>query len=496
MKIYKTIIMFVVLLALVLPVQSARADVAPPVEPFLAGLEPFKYEDTHVQMLYERVELELQPFHNFEYDSSGNHINVTANFVMRNRGNETESMQAIFPMGSLKDCAYLHDSNSYSESTSYTEYSIKNDSFEIFIDGTPVATKIVTTSHPYKNIYPECETMDWIGFDVTFPVNIDVVIIVKYVMDADYTDYMQNLSYVLETGAGWYGPIERAYVIFKLPYAVDDEMFLEATTPGFQKLYNEIFWSFQNLEPTSKDNIQVLFVSPDTWQFIQNAKRHIRENPANPEIWLDLVNIYQRIAYYHGPNVRSTYYVGKIAQTYESGIAANPYSAGLHASYADYLLFDCCYYFDMLGPTTEELILSHINKALASDPHNSLAIQSLGTLTQMRPYLSFNYPPTNPPMVTSVINSTPTETPLPTVTPKTGEIQKVVTVIQTKIVTATPKELTSTLTYTQTPTLTLIPMPEAIQNNSKVSVSNWVMWPLLLIAGGAAGVFISKKKWI
>jgi hypothetical protein len=342
--------------------------------------------------------------------------------------------------------------------------------------------------------------LNWIGFDVTFPVNTDVAIIIKYSMETTGVDDMQSINYVLETGSGWYGPIERAYVIVKFPYMASNENILEDTTPGYQMLYNEIFWSFQNLEPTSKDNIRVSIVSPDTWQYIMSNRQNVKENPANSDAWLNLAKVYHVISVWHGYNLRNLYYYNLIAPTYQRGISANPNSADLHAYYAEFLQRDCCFYYEGgISDSNLNKILAQVNLALALNPAHPVAIRVLGELKSMRAGLVFTPPPTIPPTETPVVSSTPTVTPSPSITPKPSQTPVVITVVNTKIVTTTPQKTATpaqTLTATPSPTPTFTLTPENwLAIGLKLS-SSLVTWPLLLLLGLAAGIFISKKKWI
>jgi hypothetical protein len=307
MKLMQRIIMVLLPLLLLFPTSLAYADMAPPPAPLLTGLEPFEYQDTHVQMVYERVELEVQDDQDSANGYSGSQVLVKASFVMRNRGKASESMQSIFPLESLSYCITNYAAGN---SPSYTYYGIDEDSFEIQVNGSTVPTRVVTTPHPYHDTSPDtCTEMHWIGFDVSFPVDTDVVVTVSYSMQSQTADAMQNIDYVLETGAGWYGPIERAYVVAKFPYTVSKDNILKDTTPGYQTLYNEIFWAFQNFEPGGKDNIRISIVSPGIWESILSVRQKIEEDPAVPQNWLDLAQAFQEIAYWHGSNIRSTYYL-------------------------------------------------------------------------------------------------------------------------------------------------------------------------------------------
>ncbi|HEX6033584.1 MAG TPA: hypothetical protein VFY83_04080 [Anaerolineales bacterium] len=486
-------IAFVLLLLLrfLIPSQVAHADISPPPAPELGGLEPFEYQDTNVQMVYERVEMEIQPFSYDDprYSFVASRVNVTAYFIMHNNGSSSESMQAIFPLESFSNCRM-----GFGGGNSYTNYFVQEDSFAVTIGGNKVPIQKVETDHPFR-IEDICEKMSWIGFDVTFPVDDDVVIKVQYVMETmGRADAMQNIEYILETGAGWAGPIQRGYVIVKFPYVATAENVLFESTPGYQFLYNEVFWSFENLEPTSEDNIHVSIVSPDTWQRILSLQRDLRENPQAPEKWLELAQIYFDIATWHWDNRRSDQYFDRIASAYERGIAENPNNAELYAKYAEFEMY-------MLSPrlvrelTEEEAapILSLLNKSLALDPDNELAQMNLSMLQSVAPSITFTPPPTIPPTATSLFTETPSVTPSTTITPVASEQNQtiVITVVHTKLVKA------STPTRKPIPTRTSLPTESPIQDEprNKVGTSPIILGALIVfLAGVGVGTFWSKKS--
>ena len=495
MKLLKRLVPLLLVLMLIFPAQSAHADMAPPPAPLLTGLEPFQYQNTQVQMVYERVEMEPQTYQASDQDHKQSRVTVKISFVMRNQGHATESMQSIFPLESLTECSGYMSTNNYS----YTYYSVNPDSFEIAVDGEPVTTQKVTTPHPYKD-NPQfskdvCAEMHWIGFNVTFPVNTDVVVTVSYNMDARGTDAMQNIDYVLETGAGWHGPIERAYVVVKFPYVVSQQNVLADTTPGYQMLYNEIFWSFQNFEPTPKDNLRVSIVSPGTWQTIQADQRLLDENPALPETWFELAQIYAEIAYGHIPVVRSEYYAKKMEATFNQGLAANPQSADLYAQIAIYKINNGDGLKLIRSTSQFDPILALISKSLALDPQNESAQTALRQVKDFLPDLTFTPPPTLPPTATAALSSTPTRTPVPSFTPRPSLTPVVVSVVNTVIVTATPARPDATRVLSPTPTTSLptATRTPAPQNPSGI---NWIAWPLLFVLGLCGGIFITKKKLI
>ena len=62
MRSAKILLVILFSIGLFVPSFPARADIAPPPAPQLGGLEPFAYQDTNVQMVYERVEMEIESF--------------------------------------------------------------------------------------------------------------------------------------------------------------------------------------------------------------------------------------------------------------------------------------------------------------------------------------------------------------------------------------------------------------------------------------------------
>ena len=432
-KMAKSVLFSLLMVSIFVPIHSARADIAPPPAPELGGLQPFDYQDTNVQMVYERVEMEVQPLQSEEASYLLSRIVVTAYFTMRNLGDSPESMQAIFPLESFSGCIGQDE-----RSNSYVEYSIKEETFTVVIDGVDVPIEKVSTDHPYKNaggISNQCDEMTWAGFDASFPADEDVVIRVQYVMDAASGDSMQNIEYILETGAGWAGPIERGYVIVKFPYSATTENVLPESTPGYQFLYNEVFWSFENLEPIRGDNIQVSIVSPAAWQKIVSLRRGIKEDPRSPQNWLDLADTYFDIATWHWDNIRSNAYLQKIPFVYQAGIATNPNNAELLASYAEFRLYQLSP--RLIRQLTEEEaapILDLLNRAMALEPKNELVQMILSDFLSVAPSVTFTPPATIPPTATPRFTRTPTKTSTPSKTSTSTVTPVVVTVVHTKIV--------------------------------------------------------------
>jgi hypothetical protein len=487
----KILFVFIFLLSLFTSSQPVQADMAPPPAPQLGGLQPFQYQSTNVQMVYERVEMEIQPFISQDDHFLNDPVTVTAYFTMRNLGDKPESMQAIFPLESFTNCRMGYSSGS----NSYTEYYVKEDSFSVMVNGNNVPVQKVVTDHPYadknSNYSEACSKMSWAGFEVAFPVGEDVVVRVQYAMESGMVDYMQNIEYILETGAGWAGPIERGYVVVKFPYTATPENVLAESTPGYQFLYNEIFWSFENLEPTSENNIQVSIVSPEVWLQILTLRREVKENPKSPEKWLQLARIYEGISVWHGSNLRNSYYDEKITPTYMKGIDLNPDNASLYSNYAESVFSRCCYFrWDIASKADRDSIMDLTNKALSLDPADPIAHDMVNILESQNSNFIFTPPPTIPPTATSLFTATPSVTPSATITPIPSETPIVVTVIHTKLIKAptATKDLDPALTIY--PTLT--PIPEESQKKSGPSFM--LLGALIVFATGVGSGFLLTKR--
>jgi hypothetical protein len=406
MNLAKIAFALLLLMSIFIPSGPAYADIAPEPEVELGGLQPPQFKPTEVAMLYERVEMELGMFQDdTERHDVQNRVMVNAYFVMQNQGKVDEAMQAVFPSQSAPICRGNHHGDSF------TAYYILEDSFEVTINGMPVPTS--TLNAPYA----DCEDYPWLAFDVTFPVNQEVLIKVSYVMETWNVDFAQNIDYILETGAGWKGNIGRGYIILKFPYPVSYENVLSAASEGYQILDNEIFWSFQDLEPTPENNIHISIVSPNVWLDIQRLRNQVANEPRSPDAWLALLEKYNGIAYSDkGMTTRDQHYADLIPVTHEEAIRTNPDNAELSANYAAYKLFGWSPHMEPITPDQAEQVLPWLNRALALDPENETANYVLWQLSNSAPFLTYTPPPTIPPTATSLFTMTPSITPTATKT--------------------------------------------------------------------------------
>lgn len=481
MKLCKSVILTVILVVLIIPVQPVRADIAPPPAPGLGGLRPFTYQSTEVQLVYERVELTLHTLiPPNDYGWVQEQIDATAWFVLHNTGGKDEEMKAAFPLGNLNRC--VTHARETPGNWGLQEAYIIPESFKVSKDGAALETQITEIAG--------IDCVGWATFDVHFPVNKDVLIKVDYSMQTNGRGRDLLFQYVLETGAGWKGPIKQAYIIVRFPYLVTNEnVDASLTTPGYQSLYNEIFWSYRDLEPTLDDNIDVAFFEPRTWADILVLRERVARIPTDTDAWSKLLDKYA-----------ASYNRDKIIASFETAIQSNPNNADLHARYAYFLQSKCCYFLSrgssdlplLARENANKHVIPLLNRAFALDLQNQTALEVLQGLQWVFPNLTYTPPPTIPSTATPLVSSTPTVMLLPSSTPSpswTPNVIKVI-IVQTRIVTATPASTASP----SSPPLSSTSTPTASSTTDVAPALNWLVWPLLLLAGFVGGVFVSRKK--
>ena len=358
---------------------KVRADVAPPeVAP---GVNPGPgNEPTQVRMLAETVTLTVSE-ELAEYQTML--AKTEAVFTMRNLGAEQEKMPVRFPL------------SFFDESYQFAEL----EGIEVLVDGKGVETR--REIQPFTAQAGSApEPVPWAVFDVTFPPEQDVIIEVSYMVQGfGYYPY-EMFKYVLETGAGWKDTIGSAEIIVRLPYEANSKnamlepsTLLMKSTPGGVIQGNEIRWTFENLEPSSENNIEVVLLGPPLWRTLQQEMQAVAQNASDAEAWRRLAKTYQEVitigkgALRDDPAGREMYALSKNA--YQNCFALNPDNSLCHAGYADLLW--SYYYFDIywLGKTDTERILptvlTELQTALILDPNNQDAKDSLRGISNAIP---------------------------------------------------------------------------------------------------------------
>ncbi|MGE5223677.1 MAG: hypothetical protein ACM3PY_14665 [Omnitrophica WOR_2 bacterium] len=264
---------------LFIPVQPAWADIAPPSEPPGSNISPG--DSTQVQMLSETVQIQVQPV---AYQSRPRLAaefalaSVKAGFVMRNQGQAAEQLQVRFP---LMDPSGMGDGFG-----NYPEIQ----AIQVRVNEKSVTTSRMTSPTPNtwdKNAPP----ISWAAFTADFPPGRKVNINVQYNLQPTGYFPVAEFVYILETGAGWYGPIGSADLTLTLPYAVNSQDLVYGdynTTSGGQANGQSITWHYENLEPTRDDNLRVDLVAPQVWMDVLQYRQAVQSDPSSANAWRTL----------------------------------------------------------------------------------------------------------------------------------------------------------------------------------------------------------------
>ena len=396
------------LLAGLLLISPASADVAPPHQPPGSNLEPGQ-ESTQVRMAAERVIIDVSE--NTPADSLGK-ARVTADFTMRNLGSQTETMAARFPI------AFSDGFSSYPE--------IEN--IKIQVDGAQVAYRRVDGPELY---YGDVE-VPWAEFDITFPAGKDVLIRVSYDLEATGEIPFIAFYYLLQTGAGWKDDIGSGEIIVRLPYEANfqnviltEQIGWSQTTAGATFSGQEIIWRFEDLEPDDTDNFEVSLVMPSVWEQILVERNRVAADAEDGEAWGRLGKAYKEIWMYRrgfrqDPGGVELYQLA--IEAYEQALTLLPDDALWHAGFAD-LLSIHAYYAGFEQDTTKEALraLREIDLALQLAPNDAkvqeiaLNISFLFPLGMLSRDQGFEFP------WLTATPLPPTETSLPTAEPAQAE---------------------------------------------------------------------------
>ena len=98
----------------------------------------------------------------------------------------------------------------------------------------------------------------WYVWKTKFPKDKTVWIKVTYTLPA-YNDKRNHFfSYLLSTGAGWWGTIGKA-VVEVTNHDIPKDEIIRISPSRYKKEGNKIVWKFKNLEPTIKDDIEIQY---------------------------------------------------------------------------------------------------------------------------------------------------------------------------------------------------------------------------------------------
>jgi len=412
MRIKCKVLLGIFFLAIMLiPGLLVSADAAPPESPGGNNLDPGE-GSTMVQMVAEEVIIDVgatrdgysvvESYGDYVY---GNKLAFNCTFWMVNQGEETENLAVRFPLR-----------------MEYETGEIKIQSIKI--DGNPVTWR--------EDEYVYGET-NWAHFDVTFPPGEEVEIKVVYTsLTKPYKGYAQErITYILETGAGWYGPIGKGKIILRLPYpATKENVILKAAITGARFTGSDVVWEFTDLEPAREDNFHVSVVATDTWLSIVSDREKLEEHPNNSSALIRLGKAIYSICVEE--RFRSLDYQEELFQVgleaLLKGISFLPEDLDLRVLYSEFLMAD-------LKDDNYPILLEQLDYIESIDPdhwifdaksYSSGYLEYMSTLeARENPAVtepSSTQEPALPPTTTLTPEPThsepPTDTPQPTTAPK------------------------------------------------------------------------------
>jgi tetratricopeptide (TPR) repeat protein len=348
-----------VAISLWFPTHIAKADVAPPEQPPGANPHP-GVETTQVRMVAEKVLIDI--LENSPQDCLGQ-AHVSAEFQMRNLGDEPEVLMVRFPISS-NDGFY-----------NFPEIQ----DLQVHVDGIPVST---TRNEYIGGLYDDI--IPWAEFEVNFPVGQDVLINVSYTLEGSGEYPYVSFKYLLETGAGWKDAIGDVDLIVRLPYdANPHNVFLDSspgwghTSPGAVLDGQDLRWHYGDLEPEYQHNLSVVMVLPSAWMKVLAERENVALNPQDGEAWGRLGKMYKEISLLR----RGIRYDqgGKelfdlSAEAYQKALKLLPKDALWHAGYAE-LLHSRYYWEEVItgGYSLDNYMkaIEEYSLAYSLDPHNA-----------------------------------------------------------------------------------------------------------------------------
>lgn len=386
------------------PILPTTADAAPPWYAQGASVETSEAA-TNVQMVSENVLLTVEK----RQEEAFSHLaasymigRVEATFTMRNQGTEAESFQVWFPLAG----------------GDYFDGPIEN--FFAWVNEVPVTTSQEEGKGPWKRPVP------WAAWPVTFPPGQDVILRVAYdVLPIGYSPY-GTFSYILETGAGWHGPIGEGTVTVRFPHEIDESNIVlgvgywgTAAPPSpstFTLSGNEVVWRFTDLEPTGADNVCVTFMAPQVWEEITAAQQDAAANPASPESNLRLAHALEAALWFKNglvPIGNSIALAESAKAAYERALKLAPNNVTIYVEYLEFL-WNCT---DYSAPLPENFVPT-LRNALELAPEDERLLRIQNMAAEKESFLNSS-PATATPEPTDPFLATSAPAADPTITPST-----------------------------------------------------------------------------
>jgi hypothetical protein len=379
-RILAIVISALVCIGLFSPPLPVYADISPPIPPNPSNIYP-EDKTTQVRMVSETVTIDVFGETTGQgYTQYNAHVNAI--FHMQNLGTEDEKMNVYFPMN-YKLCSMNPIDADLATYTPIRDFTAMVNGIQ-----SPITTKYWRFSDPYNQ--RERDTPCWVYFPATFRAGKEVAVQVKYLAPDEIGKIfrLSGYSYVLETGAGWKGTIGTADIVFHSPYTLTSE-YLSGFSPGGGIIQgNSITWHLEDIEPTSKDNIDISILNPDIWKRIQIENQNVADHPNDGEAWGRLGKAYKDAAWGQKDFLRDDAAAEELYQdsfrAYTNAVSLKPGDADWHFGFAELLYFRI-----NADPESHKELLpmcfDQIKAALLINPNHEDSIDLLFWMQQILP---------------------------------------------------------------------------------------------------------------
>lgn len=425
-----------VLLAGHLSISTAVADVGPVWTAQGADVAPGE-EPTQIQMVSETVMVTvkaLEPPADQAWVRMDHLVttHVEARFLMRNQGTEAETMEVWFPLTTGAE---------YGESVPYPGQA---ENFAARVDGEPIPVE----EAPGRDLLGFRDEVPWAKWAVTFPAGQDIELRVTYDTHPVGWGGWAVGYYILETGAGWHGPIGEGSVTFRLPYEVTPmnvqlaeihEAYTGPDRPFEIKVKGtNVIWHFTDLEPRPSGEIRTFELLPDTdnlilpmmepsaWEEIEAAQAAAEEQPQSVEAQLRLAEALeagtQQVKFFLA-NEANAALIERTEAAYERALELAPEDVDVLAAYLEWLAIPR--HQEEGGAAVGERYDAILSRALELAPDDPRVAKIENQVEEWRRAMAGatseestpSPPPTTKPSPTSTTKPSPTATRTPSPSP-------------------------------------------------------------------------------
>ena len=202
-----------------------------------------------VRMVSEQVRVDLYK----------DHSEVECIFEMRNF-DETEDVEVGFPMMEFYPWGMNLGNKDFRGNLHVWVDDEKVDAVEMYVPEDLKEIRREKDKNEEFRLLRQRENANkpWYVWKTKFPKDKTVWIKVTYTLPA-YNDKRNHFfSYLLSTGAGWWGTIGKA-VVEVTNHDIPKDEIIRISPSRYKKEGNKIVWKFKNLEPTIKDDIEIQY---------------------------------------------------------------------------------------------------------------------------------------------------------------------------------------------------------------------------------------------